>query len=65
MRIEMVQRLLDFFMTLGGIPAIFVIGVLEAVSGKRLGGTLFAGIIAFIFGIAVFGIFVYGIYSLV
>jgi len=60
----MIQRVLDFFMALGGIPAIFVIGVLEAVSGKRLGGTLFAGIMAFVFGIAVFGIFVYGMYSL-
>ena len=65
MKIEMVQRVLDFFMALGGIPAIVVIAVFEAISGRRLGGTLFAGIMAFVFGIAVFGIFVYGIYSLI
>jgi hypothetical protein len=52
-------------MALGGIPAVFVIGILEAVSGKRLGGTFFAGAIAFTFGILLFGIFVYGIYSLI
>ena len=61
----MAQKILGFFMALGGFPAIFVIGILEAVSGKRLGGTFFAGALAFIFGVLVFGIFIYGIYSLI